>query len=578
MTAAGSEDAPPPPEHGPREPEGPAAGRVPPSEDVTRPPRGSEPGPGFDPDADLEEEVPPWLAETRRPVEPGASTQSIDPRRHGAETTPLGGGTTEALHDDEDHAITRRGPVGRYLVEGILGRGGMGVVYKAYDPQLKRHVALKLIRRSLSGRLEMFHRFLAEAQVTAQLQHPAIVPVYDMGRTRKRDLFYTMRLVDGRTLTDVVQEALDTHDSERDLSLFRILQSFVLACRAMAYAHSRGVLHRDLKPDNIMIGRFGQVYLMDAGVAKVLSDSTVTADEPRRDLPFSAEEIVETSPKSATAVGTILGTPAYMAPEQAAGSNDELAPATDVYSLGAILYHVLTGLPPISGSATEILGRIAKGTPPDLPSARRENVPAELERIVMDSLEYDPKKRLHSAEELASAIEAFLEGRSLQAASAEDAEFLRSYTSTVYRKPSVAVDVVLITRPDPGGRSAAFLHRRLQPPFAGRWSLPGGFVQLEESLTAAARRVVAAQAGAAEGVALEPLGSYDSVHRDPRTRVISMAFLAVVDEAFPLPAGGGAWVEVRRGPELGEPAAAGDRLAFDHARILQDALDRLELA
>ena len=531
-----------------------------------------------------------WLDDSAlvpRNVDPRADTVSLPPSS--PELTPTrvvpSGGADEPAAVEPGQG--RR--IGRFVLERELGRGGMGVVWQAFDPELNRHVALKLLLGRFKADEEMLARFLAEAQITSQLQHPAIVSIHDLGRTDEGELYYTMQLVQGSTLTDIVHDAFaaDPIHDER-ASRFRLLQTFVLLCRAVDYAHTRGVLHRDLKPDNVMIGRFGQAYVMDWGVAKVLGAAEALRElrrQTERDpqhlgelaLELGFDRVVEVSGKQDTQHGMIVGTPAYMAPEQAEGDAAKLGPSVDVYSLGGLLYYILAGRHPHVGPPTLILRKVAMKVPPAPPSKYRADVPPQLEEACLAALDYDPRQRTHSAEALATAVEAWLEGRSLSPARAEDATFLRSYSARIYRKPSVTVDVVFLSVTPT--QADVLLTRRTAPPQAGAWALPGGFVRMDEDLEEAARRILQEKASGPPDADLVQIGAYGAPDRDPRTRVITVAFLAVIDRGHPLPPAEdprepSRWFRVDAEgsvlPLRGEPEPP--EVAFDHERIIADAL------
>lgn len=206
--------------------------------------------------------------------------------------------------------------IGDYELQEELGRGGMGVVYKALHVSLNRIVALKMLLRGRFASADDQARFRAEAEAIAQLDHPNIVPVYEVGQLEGH-VYFSMKYVRGRTLSQVLANGpIDPNEASRILSL---------VARAVDFAHRRGVLHRDLKPSNILIDDEGQPHVNDFGLAKQIS-----------------------SRDSITRSGAVIGTPAYMSPEQAAGNRGQVGPASDVYSLGAILYHSITGKPPFT--------------------------------------------------------------------------------------------------------------------------------------------------------------------------------------------------------------------------------------
>ncbi|RJP42519.1 MAG: tetratricopeptide repeat protein [Phycisphaerales bacterium] len=240
------------------------------------------------------------------------------------------------------------GSVGRYQIVGELARGGVGVVLKSRDTDLGRDVAMKVLRPDHVHNRAMVARFVEEAQIAGQLQHPGILPVYEMGVYDEKTPFFTMKLVKGKTLAGLLAARRDPAD-ERP----RFISIFEHVCQTIAYAHARGVIHRDLKPSNVMVGAFGEVQVVDWGLAKVLTQGGL-ADERGDDE--SVVTTVRTSGGAAPSmVGSVMGTPAYMPPEQARGDIDRLDERADVFSLGAILCEILTGKPPFTGSHEDIL-------------------------------------------------------------------------------------------------------------------------------------------------------------------------------------------------------------------------------
>src|SRR5262249_36235316 len=248
----------------------------------------------------------------------------------------------------------------RYQLMGEIARGGMGAVFKGRDVDLGRDIAVKMMLETHKGRTEMLQRFVEEAQIGGQLQHPGIVPVYELSQTRDRRPYFTMKLVKGQTLTTLLKQRPEgQHDLPRFLGIFEQV------CRTMAYAHARGVIHRDLKPGNIMVGGFGEVQVMDWGLAKVLASGGV-ADESRAVRRQEAASVVRTlrtgSGGGASQAGSVMGTPAYMPPEQAGGDVEALDERADVFGLGAILCEILTGSPPYVGrDAHEVLRKAIRG-------------------------------------------------------------------------------------------------------------------------------------------------------------------------------------------------------------------------
>ncbi len=303
----------------------------------------------------------------------------------------------------------------RYRIEDELGRGGMAVVFQAFDRDLRRPVAMKVILAELEGDDAVATRFVEEAQATAQLQHPGIVPVYEIGVDHRRRLYFTMKLVEGRTLAAVVKELRGARPDPAlaaELTLHRLLEIFAGVCRAVAYAHSRGVLHRDLKPQNIMIGQFGEAWVMDWGLARVYASLRRTGERP---ISSSSNADEGAGRPRLTQLGEIVGTPAYMSPEQARANPDvTIGPASDIFSLGATLFHTLSGRPPFVGPSRQVVAWLLTREAPRLAEVVPD-VPAEIDAICAKALARAPADRYGSAAELADDVQRFLEGRSVSA-------------------------------------------------------------------------------------------------------------------------------------------------------------------
>jgi serine/threonine protein kinase len=280
-----------------------------------------------------------------------------------------------------------------YEIEARVSSGGLGNIFKARDRRLGRTVAIKQLRGANADSADGVARLRREAEVTARLQHPAIVPVYEAGYWPSGQPFYAMKLVSGRSLQEVIA---DTHTLEERLAL---LPKLIIVADAIAYAHAEGVIHRDLKPANILIGSFGETVVIDWGLARLLRET------PATDAQRQASLIQE----SLTAPGAVLGTPAFMPPEQARGEDvDERA---DVYALGAVLYDLLSGQPPFKGvTPAKIIAQVLQHTPPPI----EELAPAispELAAIVHKAMARQPAERYPTAKELALALERFATGR-----------------------------------------------------------------------------------------------------------------------------------------------------------------------
>jgi len=301
--------------------------------------------------------------------------------------------------------------VGRYSVTGVLGRGGMGEVLAARDEALRRDIAIK---RALDPSDQAAHaKFVLEAQVTGQLEHPGIVPVHELGTGDDRRPYFTMKRVAGRDLADVLLEARNGPAARRSARLLELLQILLKVCDAVAFAHSRGVIHRDLKPANVRVGEFGEVLVMDWGLAKVLGHADPVSDQLAPDVRTDT-----TDGPLVTLAGTVLGTPAYMPPEQAAGRVDELDARADVYALGALLYEMLALEPPYTGAtAWVVLAAVLEGPPP-APSARAvgRHVPWELEAIATKAMAREVEARYADVGALRADLQAYLEHRLVGAA------------------------------------------------------------------------------------------------------------------------------------------------------------------
>ncbi len=321
------------------------------------------------------------------PVDPPTLPSSSAPRdepdtlAHGGNPEPPSARGGVIIAEDPTRAS------GVYAFGEVLGRGGMGEVLLAHDRRIGRDVAVKRLRSGAPTQDEI-DRFLREARIQARLDHPSIVPVYELGRDGAGRPYFTMKRLSGTTLADIL--------ARRSATRQRLLRAFVEVCRAVDFAHARGVVHRDLKPGNIMLGEYGEVYVLDWGAARVTGDAAggvVTAD-------------VDTLEGSAPA-GQVLGTPGYMAPEQL--RHPEVGRAADVYSLGAILFELLAG-EPLHPRASAIPSTLSSGTVTS-PSSRRPDraIAPELDALCTAMLVAEPKLR-PTARRCAEGIEEFLDG------------------------------------------------------------------------------------------------------------------------------------------------------------------------
>ena len=308
----------------------------------------------------------------------------------------------EELADDYD---------ARYARKDKLGEGGMGEVISCADQRIGREVAMKVIRAARGSRPDARRRFLREARVQGQLEHPSIVPVYDLGRDPTGAAYFTMKRVRGVTLEEVL-DALATREpgAATKFTRHKLLTAFGSACLAVHFAHARGVLHRDLKPANVMLGDFGEVYVLDWGLAKT------GLDEERAPIPDGVKPVSGDSATSSAPIrtghGSVMGTPGYMAPEQITGDVDGLDTRTDVYALGALLFELLT-LAPLHGvdDAKKLMASTLSGADarPSVRAPARE-VPPELDAVCACACAVEPRDRFATARDLYEAVESFLSG------------------------------------------------------------------------------------------------------------------------------------------------------------------------
>ena len=291
----------------------------------------------------------------------------------------------------------------RYERGRELGRGGMGEVHACRDRIIGREVALKALLPTRREREDAQARFLREARVQGQLEHPAVVPVYDLGVTPDGSAYFTMKRVRGRTLEELIA-ARRTGASDAP-TVQQLLNAFGSVCLAVELAHRRGVVHRDLKPSNIMLGDYGEVYVLDWGLAKLVAET----EDAARELP-SIDSMETDGSSGSTREGALLGTPGYMAPEQARGF--ATGPAADVYALGTVLFELLALEPLHRGDTVAALLAATVSSDPSGPSARRPDltIPPELDAICLKAVATDPLARFSSARALHDAVQRYLEG------------------------------------------------------------------------------------------------------------------------------------------------------------------------
>jgi eukaryotic-like serine/threonine-protein kinase len=315
---------------------------------------------------------------------------------------------------------------GQFTILKCHASGGVGHVHLAHDDKLKRLVALKEIRPDRSHSNTVKQRFLNEAEITGQLEHPGIVPIYALDHDANGQLYYAMRFIQGQTFSQAIKEH---HQNPSSLRFRELLQRFVTVCQTIAYAHSKGVIHRDVKPSNIMLGAFGETLVLDWGLAKRTGDGEETtalgelpdgetllslpsaptaARKVNKDSSLSSAAPEERSSSELTQAGQVIGTLAYMSPEQAEGKLAELGPATDIFALGAVLYELLTGRHPYADvPQTSLVSQVRQGKFPP-PRQVKKKVSRALAAICLKATSYLPEERYPSATELARDVEHWL--------------------------------------------------------------------------------------------------------------------------------------------------------------------------
>jgi Tfp pilus assembly protein PilF len=321
-------------------------------------------------------------------------------------------GGSPIIRPSSEEMPDKQDPAASLQLHGEIARGGMGAVLKGRDVDLGRDVAVKVLLETHQGKTEMLQRFVEEAQISGQLQHPGITPVYELGQFADKRPYFTMKLVKGKTLATLLAARKSPAEEQS-----RYVGIFAQICQTLAYAHARGVIHRDLKPSNVMVGAFGEVQVMDWGLAKVLKEGGI-ADEQRSREREPVEVSVIRTQRSAgsstpevgsnTQAGTVLGTPAFMAPEQARGEVELVDERADVFGLGAILCVILTGQPPYVGKQEEIAYKARKAKLEDA-FARLEGCGADAELIALTErcLAAELLERPRHAGEVAEQVAAY---------------------------------------------------------------------------------------------------------------------------------------------------------------------------
>lgn len=340
-----------------------------------------------------------------------------------------------------------------YRLESEFARGGFGRIFSAIDLSLGRTIAIKQLWLGGGADAELEARFLNEARITALLAHPGVVPVYSLYESEEHEPFYTMKLVEGRTLAVAIDEL---HASAKAAGIDRLkerrlLESILAVIRTMAFAHERRVIHRDLKPANILLGEYGETVILDWGLAKSLDRSTIpeatapetcAAEEDHDRTRFNADSPIATA--ALTVDGAVMGTPVYMSPEQATGSTELLDERSDVYALGALLYEALTGSRPFRGASSDaVLKQVIKGPPPP-PRSIRRGLPRPIDAICQKAMATDPRSRYRTAAEFASDLERFLADQPTDAHSESIGERIARWRRTHRKATGIAVLALVV--------------------------------------------------------------------------------------------------------------------------------------
>ncbi len=340
-----------------------------------------------------------------------AQRSSSIPRCYGSVTIATPASSNSAAQPYLPHANDKSS---RYRPTQLHARGGLGAVYRARDEELKRIVALKEILAQHSSNPRYQEKFIFEAEVTGSLEHPGIVPVYGLGRYEDNQPYYAMRFIRGRSFRSVIEEFHEKNPSPSADTYFgrdfrMLLRRLIDACNAIHYAHEHGVLHRDIKPDNVMLGNYGETLVVDWGLAKLIETKPSAASGTE------STRIEVSGSGTHTSQGSAVGTPMYMSPEQAHGRHDQLDGRTDVYSLGAVLFNIVTGQHPVEGtSGREIVMNVRVGRIKSV-NALIPAAPKALASICRKAMEIQQTDRYPTAMELAEDIDRWMGDEVVQA-------------------------------------------------------------------------------------------------------------------------------------------------------------------
>lgn len=327
-----------------------------------------------------------------------------------------------------------------FSIRGVIGQGGIGRVYLGFDKNIGREVAIKelLDQQEGDGRpetsLEFRKRFIREAKITGQLEHPSIIPVYEAGSREDGKIYYAMRYIRGKTMEDALKECEAGSQEVAFRQRMKLLDALMDVCEAVAYAHSKGIIHRDIKPSNIILGGFGETILIDWGLAKLLEqgESTLVGD--------STGHTDGSDDGDMTVLGDIIGTPLYMAPEQTQGQSSK---RSDVYSLGVILFRIMTGELPYRGGLNGIVAALQNDKPSPSPRDLRADIPLELATICEKAMAKDPFQRFSDAKVMIDQLHAYRDGRLVSVHAYTRRELLQRFIAR-NRKTLAALAIMLV--------------------------------------------------------------------------------------------------------------------------------------
>lgn len=329
----------------------------------------------------------------------------------------------------------------KFIFRGIVGQGGIGRVILGFDTDIRREVAIKELRpEKLTANKDIIvGRFIREARVSGQLEHPSIVPVYHLGTKPDGSVFYVMKYVQGGTLGQALDDCFASTPEESFRQRLRFLDNLIAVCDAVAYAHSMGVIHRDIKPGNIILGEFGETVILDWGLAKL--SQHITEDEIKIEYLSSLEVDDEDTPH--TRDGAILGTPPYMAPEQIDRQFGDVDERSDVYALGVLLFILLAGEKPYKGPAKDTIRLIASDALSPSPRTHGEFIPPELAAICEKAMTKEKEKRFENATEMAKELKAYRSGRMVSMYAYSRMELLKRFVARNKTLISAALAIVL---------------------------------------------------------------------------------------------------------------------------------------